>query len=218
LSPRSRAWSWKTTDENMLPCSVTASAGMFSARPRPAARRSGRRRRAARTRCGGGGGRIRSGVLMLPVRGSGFLVPGSVRGSGFDVRRSGSVQRSWFRVLLGVRGSRCGFACCSKFRVPGSGFCSGFGVRRSGVPALFSVPGSERHFGVPGSAFRNRTNFCELRTPNPRTPNPRNPEPRTPNPEREPGTRNPEPRTASTVLTPTLSSTAASTRCRTPLY
>src|SRR4030095_3524493 len=28
--PRSRAWSWKTTEENMLPCSVTASAGIFS--------------------------------------------------------------------------------------------------------------------------------------------------------------------------------------------
>ena len=28
--PRLRAWSWKTTDENMLPCSVTASAGIFS--------------------------------------------------------------------------------------------------------------------------------------------------------------------------------------------
>ena len=28
--PRFRAASWKTTDENMLPCSVTASAGIFS--------------------------------------------------------------------------------------------------------------------------------------------------------------------------------------------
>ena len=28
--PRLRAASWKTTDENMLPCSVTASAGIFS--------------------------------------------------------------------------------------------------------------------------------------------------------------------------------------------
>src|SRR5688572_6601492 len=30
FSPRSRAWSWKTTEENKLPCSVTASAGIFS--------------------------------------------------------------------------------------------------------------------------------------------------------------------------------------------
>ena len=28
--PRARAWSWKITDENMLPCSVTAIAGIFS--------------------------------------------------------------------------------------------------------------------------------------------------------------------------------------------
>ena len=28
--PRLRAWSWKMTDENMLPCSVIAIAGIFS--------------------------------------------------------------------------------------------------------------------------------------------------------------------------------------------
>src|SRR6516165_4629949 len=28
--PRFRAWSWKITDENMLPCSVMAIAGIFS--------------------------------------------------------------------------------------------------------------------------------------------------------------------------------------------
>ena len=28
--PRLRAWSWKMIDENMLPCSVIATAGIFS--------------------------------------------------------------------------------------------------------------------------------------------------------------------------------------------
>ncbi len=29
FTPRCLAWSWKITDENMLPCSVTASAGIL---------------------------------------------------------------------------------------------------------------------------------------------------------------------------------------------
>ena len=32
FTPRCRAWSWKMTDENRLPCSVTAIAGIFSCR------------------------------------------------------------------------------------------------------------------------------------------------------------------------------------------
>ena len=32
--PRLRAWSWKITDENMLPCSVIATAGIASSAAR----------------------------------------------------------------------------------------------------------------------------------------------------------------------------------------